>query len=359
MFRRSLIAPILLFVLFSVSFAVVKAQTSSTEQALAGYQALIEGDVDLTMTPLYPEPLDTVAIELSSRNVNLTKATVTWLVNGVQKKQAVGERTFSTTAGKSGQTQTVGVVVFTQDGREIRKAISFTPESVDLVVEPVGYTPPFYKGKTSFAIQGIAGVVAIPEITDKNGRRVPAKDLLYTWTINGGTDTNASGMGNSRYFFPAKIPSQATTIKVEVGTLDDSIRTAKTISVAPGDTKALVYEDHPLYGVLFNRAISNTYPINGSEVRLVAVPYFFTVTNGSWETLTYAWSAGGGRVESTTGKKQSILFRNESGNGGSVSIGLRVENSDRIFQFSDRSFGISFRGQAQTEGASGGSADTF
>ncbi|OHA96350.1 MAG: hypothetical protein A3D49_00450 [Candidatus Zambryskibacteria bacterium RIFCSPHIGHO2_02_FULL_43_37] len=120
-------------------------------------------------------------------------------------------------------------------------------QSVDILWQGTGYIPPFYEGKMLWAKQSVITLVAIPQ-----GLGNPA-NLNYKWTRNGTVLGNVSGIGKNSLTFMDAVFSKPYTIKVEIVDGNEETRAEATQVIAARDPLLLVYENHPLYGYLFNK----------------------------------------------------------------------------------------------------------
>ena len=77
------------------------------------------------------------------------------------------------------------------------------------------------------------------------------------------------------------------TVTVEAPNSD--VRARKRIAVNPTNPKVLVYENNPLYGNVFEKAITSRFRFDREEVGLTAIPYFFSVETKNDRALSYVW----------------------------------------------------------------------
>lgn len=214
---------------------------------------------------------------------------------------------------------------------------------VDLISEPTSYTPPFYKGKAYFVIQGTTKIVAMVN-AKKDGVKLNPEKLNYRWTRNDIVLGEYSGVGKNTLIVNGIIPIDDIYISVEI--FDPSgnlVIRSNPLILSPDDPKILFYENNPLYGILFNKAISRSYSLgNREELKIIAQPFFFNINGATGNDANYKWSVNGRTVE-TTGNKNELLLRQENtGKKGITSISLQIENLVRIFQYAGNNFNIEF-----------------
>ncbi len=215
--------------------------------------------------------------------------------------------------------------------------------SVDLITEPISYTPPFYKGKPLFSSEGSARVLALSNIII-NGEKASAQDLNFKWIENGTVLGQNSGIGKNTITIDGGFPIKDISIEVDI--LDDSSNVlasqAKILHIA--NPQIIFYENSPLYGILYNEALNNGYNLgNREELNIVAKPYFFSVSTDLSEDLDYAWSLNGDSISPNT-LKNTLLLRqtSTSSTSGTASVSLSINNNVNIFQYTSSSFDIQF-----------------
>jgi hypothetical protein len=110
----------------------------------------LEERLTLNTIPEKPGANQDVYAEIESYAIDLSRSQVTWLINGVIKKQGFGERTFSFKTGPLGSSMNLRVVAISPQGQSIEEEIVIQTSEVDLIWKADSYTPPFYKGKALF-----------------------------------------------------------------------------------------------------------------------------------------------------------------------------------------------------------------
>jgi hypothetical protein len=301
--------------------------------------------LELTMKPKNPEPGQSVNITIQSFSYNLDSSKITWYVDGLEKKSGTGLKEFFLQAGKNGEKTVIKVVVQTQNDGPKQIEAFFIPSVVDLVYEFLSYTPPFYKGKALNPYQGVTVVVAIPELIKTTGEKISTQNIIYSWKKNGKVEQAASGVGKNTYIFPGTVPMRDSLIEVTASSLDGSIFASKQVNITNDEPKIIFYEDSPIYGIMFNKAISGTVRMLKDEFKVKAFPFFISAGYTQNPDLNYKWSINGKLSENLDTDKTAMLFRQEGIGAGVANISLKVENTVRIFQFADNGFIINFEKQ--------------
>lgn len=298
--------------------------------------------LEIAINPANPKPLEKVLVEIQSFSYDLDRSKISWLVNGQVKKTEMGLKKFDVLAGKNGEKTTIKASVETpQDGlREIE--ISFTPSVIDLIYESLSYTPPFYKGRSLNPNQGVVLVTAVPEIINSRGVKIPAQDLIYNWKKDGLVMQSDSGIGKNTFVFSGTIPIKDAVIEVNASSVEESISASQRITISNVSPKIVFYEENPVYGIMFNKAIKNTVNMTADEFQVKAFPYYMSVGYTKSPDLNYKWSINGNSVPNLDTDKSAMLFRQENSGSGTAIISLKIENTNRIFQFIENAFSINF-----------------
>lgn len=298
-------------------------------------------NMTINMTPANPNPGEQINFTLQSFSFDVNRLKITWLLNGVEKQVGIGLKNYSLTAGTAGQANTIEVLAEDSSGNRFSRDISFTPAGVDLIYEPITYTPPFYKGRTLNVNQGDVLVVAFPEIYDEAGRKYNTHELSYTWKKDGTIIGSASGLGKNYFFFSGTVPVRDVEIEVIAVAPNQNITANKTITIPRGEPKIVFYENSPVFGLMLNRAIKNNVQLFSDEFSAIAVPYYFSVGYATTPNLSYEWSMNNHTTE-TQDIKNIYTVRQETKGSGLANISLKINNIVRIFQLQSEYFNINF-----------------
>ena len=297
--------------------------------------------VSLNLSPSNPRAGDNVVLTISSNSLDLTSAKIVWYIDGVARKETTNT-SITIKTKSSGDKTVVRIVVETSDGitKEVTREIS--PVGVDLVIEPMSYVMPFYQGKPFFVAQGTVKIVAIPDIT-VSGTKLLSKNLNFKWTQGDNVLADSSGKGQNTLIIKSTIPVRDININVQV--LDDSenvlAETAKLIT--RNSPAVLFYENSPLYGILYNKAIVGNYYLGTREgLVVVAKPFSFGFLKDAPREANYAWYVNNNSVI-PSGKSNEIVFKQTSTDvSGMASVSLDLNNISEINQYTSGEFNVLF-----------------
>lgn len=300
--------------------------------------------LNISMSPENPIPEQNVTISLESSSYDLNRSQITWLVNGIEKKTEIGLKNFSLPAGKNGQKTTIKVVVNTlEDGIKEIEAF-FIPSVVDIIYESLSYTPPFYKGRALNPNQGVVVVNAIPELIRNTGEKIPPQSIIFNWKRNDMVEQDSSGLGKDTFVFAGSIPVRDTLIEVTASSLEGDITASNQVNITNVPSKIVFYENNPVYGIMFNRAITNPIQMLSDEFSVLAIPYFMSVGFALSPDLTYDWTLNGASTPNQD-PANSFTTRTDTPGSGTANIGLKISNNSRIFQFVNNNYTINFSKQ--------------
>lgn len=296
----------------------------------------------ITTNPPYPKPGDLVTISIESFSFDLNAANVTWLMSGKAISGGKGERKFSFTAGALGEANKITLLVEPLNASPIQRELVIRPSSIDLIWQAKTYTPPFYKGKALFTGQSSVVVAAVAQFG--NGSSIiPANNLIYRWKQGDSTDRNQSGYGKQGFTMIGNLWGREDVVTVSVSSADGLIASEKMVKFSPQKPFLLIYEDNPLLGVMYNRAITGTFNLNrGTEASFFAAPYNFIsglLANGN---TVYEWRMNGKSVSDQI-DGNTITFRDDSGGGGVSNVVINASQPKGIFQNSSSGFSINFK----------------
>lgn len=208
-------------------------------------------------------------------------------------------------------------------------------QTVDLLWQGETYAPPFYKGKTLWSSQSSIIFLAMPHGA---GIENPA-NLTYKWTKNGTVLGNVNGVGKNTISFIDSILSRPQTIRIEVLFGQNIVLASASVTVTPISPILAIYENHPLYGLMFHQETRGIHKLQNKEVTFTAFPLFFSALNRSDNTVNYEWRAN---VDADAETRNSVTYRAPDDAAGSSQIEVRVSNKDKILQSASQSFLIEF-----------------
>jgi len=296
----------------------------------------VEEQLTLDMSPTYPRPGQEVVITISSNSTDLAKAKITWRTNSTIGLQQIGATKFTFTMGKLGESKAVNVFVERNDGGVIEQTYFFTPTEVDLIYSADTYTPPFYKGRAWPTHQSTVKVVALPRILDDSDKLIPIDTYTYTWKRDGRVVQDQSGYGKNVFTYTSGLLDENVEISVKVSPLNYRSEGAASIIITPTDPKIVIYEKNPIYGTIFENAISGIYNLQRNEITFEATPFFFDINN-----LNFSWIMNNQPIENIQ-KNTEVTFRIEGDATGRSDISARASNNVKILQSAGEQFTLFF-----------------
>jgi hypothetical protein len=304
--------------------------------------ALLEtNSVSIGLSPENPGPNQTVRALIESFSVDLDSANIRWYVNNVLVNQGLGVKKINFTTNALGKNTTVRAVISSDLG-DYEKILSVNPTSVDIVWEAQTYTPPFYKGKALFTHQSQVMFAAFPHIV-ADGKEIPKEKLIYTWSKDSTVLGEQNGYGKYTLSIIDSIISRPMTIAVSAQDPKSGLSAYSFITIEQQEPLILFYENSPLYGIRYNRSLSNTTSLSSNEITVEAVPYFFSTNNTTnTKDLTYTWSINNTTVEDKQ-NTSSRIFRKVGDITGVSNISLSIEHRQKILQSTTGLFNINFQ----------------
>ncbi|OGJ08744.1 hypothetical protein A3I95_00460 [Candidatus Nomurabacteria bacterium RIFCSPLOWO2_02_FULL_44_12] len=309
-----------LFLIFGFASAALAASPSS---------------IGVTVAPENPAPLENVTISLNSYLNNLDSVLITWFLNGKNVLSGIGKKSFSLTAPAAGVETRVSIKVALPEG-EVTTGVLIRPNTMILLWEATdSYVPPFYKGKALPTIDSEIKIVAMPEV-----KNTSPKNIVYSWKKDYTADQGASGFGRNFYIYINDYLEDSNTISVVASTVDGT-SSESNITVRAAAPKIAFYRQDNGLGIIWEQALSNNHRIAGEEI-LVAIPYFISPKNLQQPNLVWTWSINNSAVKTSSIRKNFFPVKVGEGTSGTSTIGLQIENTDRIFQSASKQINVEF-----------------
>lgn len=281
----------------------------------------------VSISPKYPQPHQEISLTVENFLRNLASALITWKVDGTTVASGIGATETSFITGNRGSSHTITVSAETGEDL-LEKTIIVRPATVDLLWEADSYTPPFYKGKALLADQSDALIIAMPDHPNPS-------TLSYQWRQNGTILGSSSGIGRNTLFVPGTINTRPKTFTVTVTDPSGTYAAEQSVLVQNRSPFVLLYENHPLYGTFFNRALLDETVLNDTESTLVATPFYFQNNN---QALEYTWKVNGQTSLSGPGENRVTFGATQAGRS---EISVTVRNLGKVLQSAGKNLIIS------------------
>jgi hypothetical protein len=340
--RDHRIAPALLIpALLCAIFVVLYAPPARAQSDALGAGATIS----ISLSPNDPGPDQAVHLTAQSSGIDLSQAQIIWSVDGKTVAQGTGVDSADITTGALGTETDVGADAQMPDGTTLSAQAAIIPTELDLLVDSDSYVPPFYLGRALPAADTDLRLQAIPYFMRPDGSTVAAGDITYTWKRDGEVMEEVSGRGKSNVIVAAPPLFGTDTISVEAHSSDGALSGAAAVSVPSVEPALVLYEDHPLYGILYGNALGTSNFIPEAEMTFAAVPYFAEAQNPNDPGLDFAWSVNDAAVAPSPASPSEITI-NASDSSGVALVALELTRPDNFYMDAQGSWNITFSGGA-------------
>lgn len=290
------------------------------------------------LSPENPEPYEQVTVTLNSYDFDVNLADITWKVDGKTVSSGPGVKKITLTTGGVGTFNNVSTVAKLVDGQAFQASMNISPSSVVLLWEsPEGYTPPFYEGRTLPAEGAMIRVTAVPQMTSF-GKSVSSADISYSWYKNDEYIESASGRGKQAANISLEYLTDSTIIKV-LAVAPDGTKATKEITIYPHNILPIFYLNDPILGIDLIKGITSRFETT-KEFTLHLIPYFLSINGGVGGGTSFTWTLDGLPIE--TDDSTTITLRPKEDSFGSHTLGVALENTNRILQTANTSLNIVF-----------------
>lgn len=306
-------ALIVSFIIFFFGFSFVSAQLGLPPLGLESFS--------LNISPDNPFPGEEIIASLTSNSFDIDRSKITWVYNGKIVLEGTGKKQYRFKVGSLGKQETIKAIVVAPSGSRLEQTRSFILADVDLLWEARTSRPVFYPGKALPVLRSKVKIVAQPHFIFE-GKRFSPKNLIYKWFFGDELFQEQSGFGRQSFEFSIPIIGSENSVRAEVSSPNEDIKAIKTIFVPLADPQVLFYEENPLQGPKFNRALASFKTGSPSQIDFRAEPYYF-----SSPSLVYNWLING-----ISAKKEPPfnILNLKVGEGflGDILLNLMVENFD-------------------------------
>jgi hypothetical protein len=336
---------LLLFICLSTipAFAqTIEPTTTVDTQKLSAFSynaSVNESDIDVIVSPEFPNAFETVSIRLDSNSIDLNRYTIQWVTDSFEQKSGVGLRDFTIRSGGYGSRKKITVTIIGQ-GTRITKNITITPQDATLLWEAVdSYVPAFYYGKKLAGQESLIKLSALPNF--RSGlKSTQLGDAVFLWTRNGNRILNMGGYEKNSLLIQHNKLRPDEKITVDVSDVSGTTKTQKTVTVPIRDPQINWYY-RGSDGYKKPVSINNGLLVGNEDVTLIAEPYFFSLNKIN--DLDFIWKMGDEQLYlDPLAPKNELLVRNPNGTG-KVPFTVSIENPRTFLQNALRSTTLFFQ----------------
>lgn len=292
----------------------------------------INEDFFVEFSPETPGPNTSVFANLVSYSFDVNRADISWFLNGQTKLKGTGKKSFSFETGNLGSVTNLVVSVVSSEGIKLTKNFSFRVADVDILWEALNYTPANYKGKSLTTSGSLIRITAIPYFPESSSR------LIYEWQIDYKNLPDVSGMGKNSFVFKSADIYNTNKIGLTVSNYDRSVVAKKSVDIEIMAPKVVFYEESPLEGPKYNRALTGDIQLEQDEIIVRTEPYFFSIKD--LEKLSYEWFMNEEKI--IPEEFPNVLFLRKGESSGRSLIDVKVSNPLNVLQYADSSLGINY-----------------
>jgi hypothetical protein len=195
------------------------------------------------------------------------------------------------------------------------------PQDVALIAEPIASTHALYLGKPLVPLEGSTRIVAVANMRDAGGKIVSPSALSYSWTVDGTSIANSSGIGKMTVIVASPLRYRGRTVSVAIRSQDGALVGGAETSLSPVESAVRIYASDPLLGINFDRALSGGYTIQGAEASFFAVPFSLPLVGGK---PAISWFLNGSAAQSGS----SLTLRPAGSGEGTATLSLTASAND-------------------------------
>jgi hypothetical protein len=286
------------------------------------------GIITISITPDNPQPGSIVRLSAVSSMIDLENSDITWYANQKVIAEGLGQTGASVALGQLGSEVNVVVIAQSISGATASGEVFISPSEVDILWESDSYTPPFYRGRALPSAGTKIRLNAIAHLMRADGSPIPENQILYTWRRNGTVIQTSSGKGRSFSVLPSPTLFGRDTFSVTAVSADGTRSGKSEITVASVEPVLVLYENHPLFGLLYNNAFGQASSVKDPEVTFAAVPYFAQANSPDDPQFVYGWNVNGQQIQADYSRPSEITINADNSTGkADISLSLtRVNN---------------------------------
>lgn len=289
--------------------------------------------LSITLEPAYPAPGEQIKASVDDFSINSQGSAITWTLNGEVLTEMSNRRSFSFTADPDGETMTIGLTLTSQAGQTMRASRTITPAYLDIIVEPITYSPPFYRGRT---LPIFGSRVLLTALVHNQSGPVDPSEYTYRWRFANEVVNEGPTLGGYKTLVTVPHGRNITTA-VEVTDSNNRTIARRIIQIPSANIDVEFYEISPLYG-LSTRALQNNHPIVSNNTTIYAIPYNLDMY--STQNLNTEWELNNRPAD--TSSNDPFEFSILRDGVGSSEITFKIRNTIQLLQGDEHSVRVTF-----------------
>lgn len=320
---------------------VLAQSYDSFDQAFTDASSVNASDIDITINPEFPQAFETITLRSESNSTDLNRYRASWYVGGSLKLSGIGKRNFDITLGDYGTTTTVTYVVELPE-KSISKTLNFSPADASIIWEAVdSYVPLFYKGKKLPSSESLIRINAIPNFTTSNGATIPAESAVYLWKRNKQLIPNSGGYGKKSVLIQHNSLRNNELISVHVSDKNNTQSADREISI-PIYEPVIHFYSQPYHQPNLGIALDDGFTMRTDTMNVIAVPYFFSLSDQSWSDTNQTWRLNKDELSITDRENPLLLNISRASETGSNVFSLTMKGITKTLQSASGGFRLDF-----------------
>jgi hypothetical protein len=331
------------FLVFLILIPVIEARAQLTPLNESGR-------IFISISPESPLPGSIVRLFATSQVIDLERSDIVWYADKKLIAEGQGLTEVSAPVGPLGSEVAVVVIAQGRDGGSATGEAFITPTEIDILWESDSYVPPFYKGRALPSAGTKLRMQAMARLQLPDGSTVPDNEIIYTWRRNGTVIQTSSGRGRSFAIFPAPTLFSKDTFSVEAVAVTGARSGKASVTIPSIEPQLILYEDHPLLGILYSNAFGQSTSVRDAEMTFAAVPYFAEANSSDDSQLVYKWQVNGRPINADYSRPSEITI-NADRSDGNARLALSLTRLRNLYMKVSGAWDISF--PAGASGTSG------
>lgn len=132
-------------------------------------------------------------------------------------------------------------------------------------------------------------------------------------------------------------------VSVDVSAVNSTLKATQSISLQSTVPDVVLYENNPLLGVVYEKAITGTFKLERPQVDFEGIPYFFSSSKKDDATLSYKWYINGAEVMSKSPNENYMVLQNNKNLEGTAVVNVSLSHANNILQNAKASLGLDFK----------------
>lgn len=314
-------------------FSIILLSLLSTPALAQINPNTVNTELEITLQPAYPQPEDQVSASINDSSGIVYGSTINWFMDDLEIPNSKNKRNVTFVA-TGNSTQTIKIVITTQNGYQKVVTRTIKPKYLDIIIEPQTRIPDFYQGR---ALPSIGSIVNATALVFSDG--FYDNDMMYIWKVNNVVLEGGAVRGKDQISFITPM-GRNFTLSLQVSTLGGTLISSRSITLPSIEPTLKFYTINPLFGIS-NKSINESLIVSSNSTTIRTEPYYLD-TRIYNQPIIKQWEITNGTYSRNGTNPYEVTVQASRQRSGDTNLSFHVRDTKQFLQGAESNIKISF-----------------